>query len=612
MKKMKRLASAFLSFAVALTACGLTASAEETPTAITDLSQITASGSYQLAADIETTTLMQIPEGMSVTLDLNGHTISGGKVYVLENYGTLVVNDSVGTGLLHSSGAGGVRNYGNMTVNGGAITIDKGKYQGSGIFNKPDATLVINDITINTDYYALYNDGTCTINGGEFHSTSSNRAGSGNWAYCVNNRNHMVINNAVVTGIQGGVASSNGYIEIHNGTFSTDPDDSTSFYAVYIAGEYGDVEAHIYGGTFSSPRYAGYIGNDNTGGDGGINAPAIATIYGGTFNGVQGSVYPCKNTGSLAIQGGTFNSDITAYLAASCYTQNADTGAVSAAHTFGDWTETKAATCTEKGTEKHVCSVCKAEEIRDTDALGHDWDAGKVTTPATEEAEGVRTYSCSRCDATKTEAIAKLVIDKDVVSEEGAPEVSLGGDQNLSDAVLTEEEKQQASEGVDVSIRLEVKDAAETVPEEVKKEVADNLDGFTVGQYLDLSLIKVVGDNESAVKELNKEITITIKVPESLRAGKDTDRAFAVVRTHYDEATGKYVTDVLKDLDDDDSTVTFATDKFSSYTLIYKDAETSNVPTGDSSNMAAVLVILGLSAAVVSLAVWQKKRHAAR
>jgi hypothetical protein len=41
-------------------------------------------------------------------------------------------------------------------------------------------------------------------------------------------------------------------------------------------------------------------------------------------------------------------------------------------------------------------------------ALGHSWDSGKVTTAATTAAEGVKTYTCTVCGVTRTEAIPKL------------------------------------------------------------------------------------------------------------------------------------------------------------------------------------------------------------
>ncbi|MBQ6066949.1 MAG: dockerin type I repeat-containing protein, partial [Clostridia bacterium] len=67
-----------------------------------------------------------------------------------------------------------------------------------------------------------------------------------------------------------------------------------------------------------------------------------------------------------------------------------------------------AATCTVDGkTEGSHCSVCgevlKAQEP--VKATGHKWDDGKVTTAATCTAEGVKTFTCTVCNETKTEAI---------------------------------------------------------------------------------------------------------------------------------------------------------------------------------------------------------------
>ena len=68
----------------------------------------------------------------------------------------------------------------------------------------------------------------------------------------------------------------------------------------------------------------------------------------------------------------------------------------------------KPATCTETGlTDGISCSVCgtviKAQE--EIPAKGHSWDEGEITTAATCENAGVRTYTCTVCNATKTEAI---------------------------------------------------------------------------------------------------------------------------------------------------------------------------------------------------------------
>ena len=68
----------------------------------------------------------------------------------------------------------------------------------------------------------------------------------------------------------------------------------------------------------------------------------------------------------------------------------------------------KPATCTETGlTDGISCSVCgtviKAQE--EIPAKGHSWNEGEITTSPTCENAGVKTYTCTVCSATKTEAI---------------------------------------------------------------------------------------------------------------------------------------------------------------------------------------------------------------
>ena len=70
------------------------------------------------------------------------------------------------------------------------------------------------------------------------------------------------------------------------------------------------------------------------------------------------------------------------------------------------FTKTVAPTCTAGGYDLYTCSGCGATEKRNpTDALGHKWDSGKVTTEPTETAPGVRTYTCTVCGEVKTEVI---------------------------------------------------------------------------------------------------------------------------------------------------------------------------------------------------------------
>jgi len=71
-------------------------------------------------------------------------------------------------------------------------------------------------------------------------------------------------------------------------------------------------------------------------------------------------------------------------------------------HKFGEWKASKSADCTTGGKEKHICSVCKAEEERDTAPLGHDWNAEyTIDVKPTCTKPGSKSIHCSRCDATK-------------------------------------------------------------------------------------------------------------------------------------------------------------------------------------------------------------------
>ena len=130
-----------------------------------------------------------------------------------------------------------------------------------------------------------------------------------------------------------------------------------------------------------------------------------------------------------------------------------------AAHTWNEGVVTKGATCTEPGEKTFTCNVCKATKTEPIPVIAHqyewkhdetnhwqecsvchdiidkaehtyashkcedtatctkagcgyvkpagqhNWDEGKVTTPATCTTDGVKTYTCKVCSETKTEPI---------------------------------------------------------------------------------------------------------------------------------------------------------------------------------------------------------------
>ena len=77
-------------------------------------------------------------------------------------------------------------------------------------------------------------------------------------------------------------------------------------------------------------------------------------------------------------------------------------------HSLTGVRDSREPTCTEEGyTGDTYCKVCG--EVQKTGASipakGHSWNEGEITTAPTCENAGVKTYTCTVCNATKTEAI---------------------------------------------------------------------------------------------------------------------------------------------------------------------------------------------------------------
>ena len=84
-------------------------------------------------------------------------------------------------------------------------------------------------------------------------------------------------------------------------------------------------------------------------------------------------------------------------------------------------------TCEEQGYTTHTCELC-GDSYKDsyTDALGHEWDEGKVTKEATCTEDGETTFTCKTCGKTKTEKIDALghKFENGVCTECGEEEAS--------------------------------------------------------------------------------------------------------------------------------------------------------------------------------------------
>lgn len=90
-----------------------------------------------------------------------------------------------------------------------------------------------------------------------------------------------------------------------------------------------------------------------------------------------------------------------------------------AAHSFGEWTVSKEATCTEAGEEYKKCTRCgEIKDKKTLEALGHDWikdentdaDGWKTTVKPTTTSKGKQERTCKRCGTTESREIQRLNI----------------------------------------------------------------------------------------------------------------------------------------------------------------------------------------------------------
>lgn len=175
----------------------------------------------------------------------------------------------------------------------------------------------------------------------------------------------------------------------------------------------------------------------------------------------------------------------------------------------------------------------------------------------------------------------------------------------LSDALLTEEEEKLVENGMNIYVDLSVEDISNSVSESDKQLVEKHLNGHAVGVYLDITLTKQLGESTPVkITETAGAVTVTITVPDELR---NTDskmvRAYKIIRVHEGKA------DVLDaSFDEKTGKLSFETDRFSTYTLVYTDTPVSDNPkTGDNAPLALAITVMLISLCSVFVIIPRKK-----
>ena len=92
-----------------------------------------------------------------------------------------------------------------------------------------------------------------------------------------------------------------------------------------------------------------------------------------------------------------------------------------AEHTFGNWTTTKAATCTENGERKTTCTVCGYKKTEVSGKAEHSFGDYVSNNDATTEADGTKTRECSVCGYkdTVTDEGSKIIVPEFVFVKGG-------------------------------------------------------------------------------------------------------------------------------------------------------------------------------------------------
>ena len=261
------------------------------------------------------------------------------------------------------------------------------------------------------------------------------------------------------------------------------------------------------------------------------------------------------------------------------------------------------------GEESKEVTVSYTIEKLSTSAHQHDY-IWVIVKDATDADKGEMKGTCS-CGESQTKEIPATEGD------DASGNITVESDKDndfqaqLSDAEdvkgkieLTQKEQDAIIAGQDLEIILKLEDTTVVVDTEEKEEIAQKLEdkeleGKKLGTFLDINLIKKVGNIETNITNTNGMIKLVFEVPASLRNTDATiNRTYTIVRNH----EGK-VEFLRAEFDKETNQLTFETDKFSTYAVIYEDsAVTVDLPnTGDTTNVIPFIMLLlaGLGLVVV-------------
>lgn len=283
-------------------------------------------------------------------------------------------------------------------------------------------------------------------------------------------------------------------------------------------------------------------------------------------------------------------------------------------------------------TEEMAITVAIPDEMKADGGMykilrSHNGEVAVLDT--TVNKDGTITFKTDRFSTYALAYVGKVNVVEDTKTEEtvkketqNVVEQIVAG--TVADSVVDEKTAEKVTEAVNggktvsaeiVVVKVPENEIAQVEQKAIEEKVTAELGVDAKVQYLDVSIMLMAGDEElGTLNELKEEITITVAIPDELKA---EGRIYKVIRNHDGEIT------VLDTIVNEDGTISFKTDKFSTYALAYADAETTNTnpvikPTTPSTDSKApqtgdnssVMVYVAICLVALAAIVVTKKRNA--
>lgn len=288
----------------------------------------------KLAADI--TGDVVVPEGVNITIDLNGKKITNSVGHTIMNNGTLTI-EGEGTVDNITHGKAALYNKGTVTLNGGTFdrTQENGRSDSSSGGNSYYTIKNVGNMTINEGVNVLTAKGngelgrfsSLVANGYYNGTTYDNDKGEEKPTLTINNGTfsgglntiknddcaELTINNGTFKNFYQATVQNHNIATINGGTYKAASDASSTgkeTYGVYNCGCGANIDLGtltVTGGIFEGADCA--IADVSS-------QPAVVNISGGSFSGAKDAIVKGTNSNAIiSISGGVFDSNVQAYAA---------------------------------------------------------------------------------------------------------------------------------------------------------------------------------------------------------------------------------------------------------------------------------------------------------